>query len=71
MQEPQESDALIAIVDDDPSVRPVRRGLQRLIRSLGWKAERFARQLLGLHPGYNAKAIVALVLKAPERGRPG
>ena len=28
MQEPQESDALIAIVDDDPSVR---RGLQRLI----------------------------------------
>ena len=39
MQEPQESDALIAIVDDDPSVR---RGLQRLIRSAGWKAETFA-----------------------------
>ena len=39
MQEPQESDALIAIVDDDPSVR---RGLQRLIRSVGWKAETFA-----------------------------
>jgi hypothetical protein len=52
-------------------VRPVRRGLQRLIRSLGWKAERFARQLLGLHPGYYSKAIVALVVKAPERGRPG
>ena len=39
MQEPQESDVLIAIVDDDPSVR---RGLQRLIRSAGWKAETFA-----------------------------
>ena len=39
MQEPQESNALIAIVDDDPSVR---RGLQRLIRSAGWKAETFA-----------------------------
>ena len=39
MQEPQESDALIAIVDDDPSVR---RGLQRLIRSAGWKVETFA-----------------------------
>ena len=30
---------LIAIVDDDPSVQ---RGLQRLIRSAGWKAETFA-----------------------------
>ena len=39
MQEPQEFDALIAIVDDDPSVR---RGLQRLIRSAGWKVETFA-----------------------------
>ena len=39
MQEPQESDALVAIVDDDPSVR---RGLQRLIRSAGWKVEIFA-----------------------------
>ena len=38
MQEPQESDALVAIVDDDPSVR---RGLQRLIRSAGWKVETF------------------------------
>src|SRR5215470_18556045 len=35
----RESDAVIAIVDDDPSVR---RGLQRLIRSAGWKAETFA-----------------------------
>jgi len=39
MQQPQESDALVAIVDDDPSVR---RGLQRLIRSAGWKVETFA-----------------------------
>ena len=39
MQEPQESDALIAIVDDDPSAR---QGLQRLVRSVGWKAETFA-----------------------------
>src|SRR4030095_13354762 len=39
MQEPQESDAIIAIVDDDPSAR---QGLQRLVRSVGWKAETFA-----------------------------
>ena len=35
----RESDALIAIVDDDPSVRE---GLESLIRSAGWKAETFA-----------------------------
>jgi FixJ family two-component response regulator len=34
----RESDAIIAIVDDDPSVR---QGLQRLIRSAGWKPETF------------------------------
>jgi FixJ family two-component response regulator len=39
MPEPRESDALIAIVDDDPSVR---KGLERLIRSVGWKVETFA-----------------------------
>ena len=39
MQESRESDALIAIVDDDPSVRG---GLQSLVRSVGWKAETFA-----------------------------
>lgn len=38
MQELQESDAIIAIVDDDPSAR---KGLERLIRSLGWKAQSF------------------------------
>jgi len=35
----REPEAVIAIVDDDPSVQ---RGLQRLIRSAGWKAETFA-----------------------------
>ena len=39
MRELQQSDAIIAIVDDDPSVR---KGLQRLIRSAGWKVEAFA-----------------------------
>jgi FixJ family two-component response regulator len=34
----RESEPVIAIVDDDPSVR---RGLHRLIRSVGWKAESF------------------------------
>ena len=35
----RDSDAIIAIVDDDPSVR---QGLRRLIRSAGWKAEAFS-----------------------------
>jgi FixJ family two-component response regulator len=39
MPEQQGPEAVIAIVDDDPSVR---RSLQRLIRSAGWKAEPFA-----------------------------
>ena len=39
MQESAEYNAVIAVVDDDPSVR---RGLERLIRSVGWKAETFA-----------------------------
>ena len=39
MWESRQQDATIAIVDDDPSVR---RGLERLIRSAGWKAETFA-----------------------------
>jgi len=39
MPQSRESDAVIAVVDDDPSVR---RGLERLIRSVGWKAETFA-----------------------------
>ena len=39
MGQPREPEVVIAIVDDDPSVR---RGLQRLVRSAGWKAEAFA-----------------------------
>jgi len=39
MRESRESDAVIAVVDDDPSVRL---GLQRLIRSMGWQAQTFA-----------------------------
>jgi FixJ family two-component response regulator len=39
MRESRESDAVIAVVDDDPSVRL---SLQRLIRSMGWSAETFA-----------------------------
>lgn len=35
----RESSAVIAIVDDDPSVRE---GLQSLVRSAGWRAETFA-----------------------------
>jgi FixJ family two-component response regulator len=37
-QLPELEAVIIAIVDDDPSVR---RGLQRLVRSAGWKAETF------------------------------
>jgi two-component system, LuxR family, response regulator FixJ len=39
MRESRQSEAVIAVVDDDPSVR---QGLQRLIRSVRWKAETFA-----------------------------
>ncbi|HEX8894059.1 MAG TPA: response regulator [Terriglobales bacterium] len=39
MRQLREPEAVIAIVDDDPSVR---KGLQRLIRSAGWRAETFA-----------------------------
>ena len=63
MQEPQESDALIAIVDDDPSVR---RGLQRLIRSAGWKAETFASaQEFLARPLANAPSCLVLDLQLP------
>ena len=39
MRELQEPEAIIAIVDDDASVR---KGLERLIRSVGWRTESFA-----------------------------
>jgi len=38
MRELQDADTTIAIIDDDPSVR---KGLERLIRSVGWKTETF------------------------------
>jgi len=38
MRQLREPEAVIAIVDDDPSVQ---RGLQRLVRSAGWNAETF------------------------------
>jgi FixJ family two-component response regulator len=63
MQEPQESDALIAIVDDDPSVR---RSLQRLIRSAGWKAETFASaQEFLARPLADAPSCLVLDLQLP------
>ena len=39
MRQPEVPEAIVAIVDDDPSVQ---RALQRLIRSAGWKATTFA-----------------------------
>ena len=64
MQEPQESDALIAIVDDDPSVR---RGLERLIRSVGWKAETFASaQEFLAHARIEPPSCVVLDLQLPD-----
>jgi FixJ family two-component response regulator len=63
MREPQESDAIIAIVDDDPSVR---RGLQRLIRSVGWKVETFASaQEFLTRPRTEVPSCVALDLQLP------
>jgi FixJ family two-component response regulator len=63
MQEPQESVALIAIVDDDPSAR---RGLQRLIRSAGWKAETFASaQEFLARPLADAPSCLVLDLQLP------
>jgi FixJ family two-component response regulator len=63
MGELQESDAIIAIVDDDPSVR---RGLERLIRSAGWKAETFASaQEFLARPGAEAPSCLVLDLQLP------
>ena len=60
MQEPA---AIIAIVDDDASVR---RGLERLIRSMGWKAETFASaQEFLARVGGEAPSCVVLDLQLP------
>jgi len=63
MGEVRESHAIIAIVDDDPSVR---KGLERLIRSLGWKTESFgsAQEFLA-SPRINAPTCVVLDLQLP------
>ena len=63
MRESREQDAIIAIVDDDPSVR---RGLERLIRSAGWKAETFASaQEFLARPGAEAASCLVLDLQLP------
>jgi FixJ family two-component response regulator len=63
MREWHESDAIIAIVDDDPSVR---RGLERLIRSAGWKAETFASAQEFLdRPRTEAPSCLVLDLQLP------
>ena len=63
MPEPQRSKAVIAIVDDDPSVR---KGLERLIRSLGWQAKTFASAQEFLdRPRTAAPSCVVLDLQLP------
>jgi len=59
----QQSDAIVAIVDDDPSVR---KGLERLIRSLGWNAETFASAQEFLdRPRAEAPSCLVLDLQLP------
>ena len=63
MQESTECNAVIAVVDDDPSVR---RGLERLIRSVGWKAETFASaQEFLAQPRAEAPSCLVLDLQLP------
>jgi FixJ family two-component response regulator len=63
MREPPQTSVLIAVVDDDPSVR---KGLERLIRSLGWKAETFpsAQEFLD-HPRTEPPSCLVLDLQLP------
>ena len=64
MPEPRQSNTIIAIVDDDPSVR---QGLQRLIRSLGWKAETFASaQEFLARPRPTTPSCLVLDLQLPD-----
>ena len=58
------SDAIIAIVDDDPWVRD---GLQALVRSVGWRAETFAsaQEFLG-RPDVEPPACLLLDLQLPD-----
>jgi FixJ family two-component response regulator len=66
MREPREPEALVAIVDDDPSVR---RGLERLIQSAGWKVESFASaQEFLVFPRTAAPTCLVLDLQLPGLG---
>jgi FixJ family two-component response regulator len=53
-----ECNAVIAVVDDDPSVR---RGLERLIRSMGWNAKSLVRARFRRHnPGSRIRKEAAV-----------
>ena len=70
MQNPRESRPVIAIVDDDPSVRE---GLHSLIRSAGWRAETFAsaQEFLARPRAEGAKLLdTGLATSRSERPRP-
>ena len=63
MPQSRESDATIAIVDDDPSVRE---GLSSLIRSAGLQVEAFASaQEFLARPGAEAPSCLVLDLQLP------
>jgi len=63
MREPRESEAVIAIVDDDPWVRE---GLSSLIRSAGWRVKTFASaQEFLAGPGAEAPSCLVLDLQLP------
>jgi FixJ family two-component response regulator len=64
MQNLRESRPVIAIVDDDPSVRE---GLKSLIRSAGWSVETFAsaQEFLG-RPQANVPSCLILDLQLPD-----
>lgn len=63
MQESRQSNAVIAIVDDDPSVRE---GLSSLIRSAGLQVETFASaQEFLTRPGAEAPSCLVLDLQMP------
>jgi FixJ family two-component response regulator len=63
MRELRQSNAMIAIVDDDPSVRE---GLESLIRSAGWRVETFASaQEFLARPGAEAPCCLILDLQLP------
>jgi FixJ family two-component response regulator len=66
MREPNDPDAAIAIIDDDPSARE---GLEALIRSAGWKVEAFAsaQEFLG-RLGAKAPRCLILDLQLPGLG---